>query len=94
MKYKLSKTVTEEINVDLPCFVKLGENHFWKILDELTVIIVTTYDFNTSIEIGLIAHNNVFGNPGWEFTTEDEYVKAEKEAMQYIGQYINSPAIV
>lgn len=86
MKYITNKTTKEEIQFEIPCYIKFFENKFFKIISTTQIVVVTTYEFSTGIEIGYLDQRNPFGNEGWEFTTEHKFKKAFDTALGRISE--------
>lgn len=89
-----NKIESQEIEFDLPCFVRLGENCFFKIIDDKQVVIIKTYEFCNSIEIATSDHVNPFGCNGWEFTTAEEFKKTFDIALNKISELKEFPSLI
>jgi hypothetical protein len=86
MKKTFNKTVKQEIEFDTPCYIKYGENHFTKIVDEKTSVIIDTYNFSTRIAVETTNLDTAFGNNGWEFTTRELFEEAFDKAFKKVSE--------
>lgn len=91
MKKLITQNQVVEIEFEIPCYVKFGTDHFWKIMDDKNVLIVKTYEFSSCIEIGWLDHNDPFGNKGYEFITKEEFQKAFDTAFERLSTLTEFP---
>lgn len=82
MKRIIQEEVSREIDIELPFYVKLGDNHFTEVADDKHATVVKTYSFCTGIEIVGLDQCNPFGNNGWEFTTKEVFEAAYLKASE------------
>ena len=94
MQKQVQQQATITIEFEVPCYVKFTDKVLYKIIDEKKIITVKTFGFTTSIQVEDFDQVNPFRNNGWEFTTEEEYLKAENKALLTIGEYANFPEVV
>lgn len=91
MKLQFTETQIKEREITLPCFVKYGDSHFYKVISEKKVVVITTYNFSTQIQVVDLNQCNPFNLSGWELTDESEYFEAEEKALNTLSEYTTFP---
>jgi len=73
MKLTVRKHEEEIIDIKFPCYVKFSD-HYTKIIDENTVIVVEDWEHSSkSIKLDALCRVAPFGLNGWKFITEDQF---------------------
>jgi len=87
MKRVIQETIEKSVDVEMPCYVKNGDNHFTKVLDDKTAMIVKSYSFSYGIEIVSLDQYNPFTN-GWQFVGEDDFNIAKNKVIELLKIHV------
>lgn len=87
MKVTLIKSVSTDIEISLPAYVKFGDL-YTKIADKKYCIRVQNWEYGcTGIEICPLTQNNPFANDGWEFISEDQFNSVYEEVLKKVTTF-------